>query len=90
LQVNHKLVWDWYQSLGKLAEHNRIQLTWVLGYMGIDGNEITDQLVRQDFSHPLPGPEPALDISAKVTVELIRGWTSKKHKEYQQSICGQK
>jgi hypothetical protein len=34
--------------------------------MGIDGNEISDQLARQGSSHPLIGPEPALGISAKV------------------------
>jgi hypothetical protein len=34
--------------------------------MGIDGNEIADQLARQDSSHPLIGPEPALGISANV------------------------
>jgi hypothetical protein len=50
----------------KLAEHNRIQLVWVPGHMGIDGNEIADQLARQGFSHSLIGPEPALGISAKV------------------------
>ena len=55
-QINSKLVWDCYRSLVKLAEHNRIQLVWVLGHMGIDGNEITDELTRQGFSHPLIGP----------------------------------
>jgi hypothetical protein len=34
--------------------------------MGIDGNEIADQLARQGSSHPLIGPEPALGIFAKV------------------------
>jgi ribonuclease HI len=38
-QINSKLVWDCHQSLVKLAEHNRIQLVWVLGHMGIHGNE---------------------------------------------------
>jgi ribonuclease HI len=65
-QINCKLVWDCHQSLVKVAEHNRIQLVWVPGHMGIDGNEITDQLARQGFSHPLIGPEPALGISANV------------------------
>jgi hypothetical protein len=25
-QIKSKLVWDWYQSLMKLAKHNRVQL----------------------------------------------------------------
>jgi ribonuclease HI len=59
----------------KLAEHNRIKLIWVPEH---NGNEVADQLARQGSSHPLTGPEPALDISAKVA----RGWTNKKHGEY--------
>jgi hypothetical protein len=88
-QVNSKLVWDCYQSLVKLAEHNRIQLIWVPGNMGIHGNEMADQLASQGFLCPLTGPEPALGISAKVAREVIRGWTNKKHEEYWQSIYGQ-
>jgi hypothetical protein len=41
--------------------------------MGIDGNEIADQLARQGSSHPLIRPEPALGISAKVAREVIGG-----------------
>jgi ribonuclease HI len=41
-QINSKLVWDCHQSLVQLAEHNRIQLVWVPGHMGIDGNKIAD------------------------------------------------
>jgi ribonuclease HI len=37
-QINSKLDWDCHQSLVKLAEHDRIQLVWVPGHMGIDGN----------------------------------------------------
>jgi ribonuclease HI len=43
-QLNSKLVWDCHQSLVKLAEHNKIQLVWMPEHMGIDGNEIADQL----------------------------------------------
>jgi ribonuclease HI len=43
-QINSKLVWYCHQSLKRLAEHNRVQLIWVPGHMGIDGNEMADQL----------------------------------------------
>jgi ribonuclease HI len=64
-QINSNLVWDCHQSLVKLAEHNGIQLVWLPGHMGIDGNEIDDELARQGSSHPFIGPEPAIGISAK-------------------------
>jgi hypothetical protein len=88
IQINSKLLWDCHQSLVKLAEHKRIQLVWVPGHMGIDGNEIADQLARQDSSHPLIEPEPTLGTSAKVARGVIRDWTSRKHEAHWQSICG--
>jgi len=47
-QINSKLLWHCHNSLVKLAQHNRVQLIWVPGHMGIDGNETGDQLVRED------------------------------------------
>ena len=89
-QMNSKLVWNCHQSLVKLAEHNRIKMIWVPGYMVIDGNEMADQIARHGSSNPLIGPEPALGRSAKIAREVIRGWTNKKHEEYWQSIHEQK
>jgi hypothetical protein len=65
-----------------------IELMWVPGHMGIDGNEMADQLARQGSSCPLTEPEPDLGISAKVSREVIRNWTNRKHEEYWQSIHG--
>jgi ribonuclease HI len=33
--INSALVWHCYKSVVKLAEHNRIQLLWVAGLMGL-------------------------------------------------------
>ena len=76
---NSKPVGDCHQFLVKLAEHNRVQLMWVPGHMGIDGNEIADYLAIEGSSHPLIGSEPARGISAKVAMGVISNWTSRKH-----------
>jgi ribonuclease HI len=58
-QINSKLVWEFHQALVKLAEYKRMQLVWVPGDMGIDGNEIAYQIASktpcihtQDLSLP--------------------------------------
>ena len=58
-QINSKLVWDCLQSMVKLADHNRMQLVWMPGHMGIDGNETADQVARQSFSYSLIQPKLA-------------------------------
>jgi len=54
------------------------------------GNEIADQLTREGSSHPLIGPDPALEISPKVARGVITDWMSRKYEGCCQSICGQR
>lgn len=55
-QINYKLV---RQSLIKVAERNRVQLTWVAGHRGIKENEAANQTARTGSEHPCVGSETA-------------------------------
>jgi ribonuclease HI len=59
-QINSSLIWDYHQSLVKLAENNRIQLIWLPRHTGSNGNDIA--VATRGSSLPLIGPQPALGI----------------------------
>jgi hypothetical protein len=80
VQINSKLIWECNQFVMKLAEQNGIQLVWVAGHTGFDGNEMADHLARQGSSHPFTGPKPVLGVSAQVA-RGVQGWTSRKKRE---------
>jgi len=61
----------------------------LLGQIGIDGNEMADELARQGSSHPLIGPKTVLGISAKVARDVIMDWTCRRCEKHWQSIHGQ-
>jgi hypothetical protein len=72
----------------QLDRHNRVQLIWVLGHGAIVGNETADQLSRTGSEHPFIGPEPACGISVGVAKKAVGDWTSRKQKEYWESLTG--
>jgi hypothetical protein len=58
-QINSKLFQKCHKSAMKLAKHNRVQLVWVFGHQGTNGNEITDGQARKRSECPFTVLEPA-------------------------------
>jgi ribonuclease HI len=69
--INSKLAWNCHQSPVKLAKHNRVQLVWMPGHGGFEGNQNADQLARLGSECPFTGPEPACSISAGITKKAV-------------------
>ena len=59
-----KLIIECKLRLNSVGRLNHVELIWVPGHCGIDGNEIADELARSGSSNEPIGPEPMLGISS--------------------------
>ena len=78
-QISSKLVWECLQTLQTLAADNSIELHWVLGHRGIDGNEKTDALAKRGVKTPYFGLEPGCGISVRTAKTTVKLWTGERH-----------
>lgn len=60
---NSKLVLECKMLLNVLGGHNKVNLIWVPGHCGVEGNEKADFLARKGSNLEMFGPEPAIGIS---------------------------
>jgi hypothetical protein len=60
----------------KLAEHNRVQLIWVLGKRGIEGNETANQVARLRSESPSIGTDKAVREWAMDKQRPQKSWAS--------------
>lgn len=73
---NSKLVWDCILSLKQLTSRNTVNLYWVPGHCGIEGNEIADSLARAGSEMAFCGPEPFCGVSECSLKLELRRWES--------------
>jgi hypothetical protein len=65
----------------KLAKHNIVQLMWVPGHEGIEGNETADQVAKLGAECLLIGLEPTCGVSAGIVKKAVRDWTNRDHQK---------
>ena len=80
-QVNSRLVWECIQALVKLSTQNHVELCWVTGHRGIEGNEEADKLAKKGANTPFIGPEPVCRISKSTAKTAVYQWAKKEHKK---------
>lgn len=72
-----RLVWEGIILLKQLSQNNIVNLFWVPGHCGIDGNEMADCLARKGSGTILIGPEPFCGVpDCSFKMELKRWETS--------------
>lgn len=73
-QIKSKLVWECVGTLNELATHNKVNLEWIPGHSGLQGNEAADLLAREAAEKSFTGPEPVLAIPKCLVRFSARKW----------------
>lgn len=69
-----KLVWECITLLKQLSVKNQVNLYWVPGHCGIEGNEKADLLARRGSSVQFIGPEPFCGVSKCLIQMELKQW----------------
>jgi len=78
-RVTSALVRECQQVLDQLGQHNAVQLIWVPGHAGVEGNEYSDQLARQASQSRVYGPEPIIPLSSRLGQVALQEWARRQH-----------
>lgn len=81
-RINSGLVLQVREAVDKLAQNNNVQLCWVKGHDGNQGNEEADALARQGSEGAPYGPEPTIALSEAVHDTLIKNRVLKRHTDW--------
>jgi ribonuclease HI len=77
-KCSSKIVWECILSLRRLCQTNTVNLYWVPGHCGIEGNEMADNLAKLGSNSQFVGPEPFCGISNCSIKMEIRRWEEQK------------
>ena len=86
--VTSKLVKECKEYLNLLGLSNRINLVWVPGHSGVEGNEEADKLGKEGSAAQANGPEPYLPIPQSECKRALEDWIKRKHAERWEAYDG--
>ncbi|CAD7085101.1 unnamed protein product [Hermetia illucens] len=84
--ITSKIVQECRNRLNSMSRFNTVELLWVPGHCGIEGNEISDALAKEGSISPLPGPEPAIGVSVALAKSVFKNWEEVSHNDRWQSL----
>ncbi|KAJ3652649.1 hypothetical protein Zmor_018596 [Zophobas morio] len=79
--VRSGLVWECRQTLKYVTQRNSVELCWIKGHSGNEGNERADEMAKRAARMPFWGLEPAITPSVALSNELVKQYTQRRHEQ---------
>jgi len=81
--ITSVMVLDTTNQLNKLATRNTVEIRWIPGHKGVQGNETADEMARKGSAAQPIGPEPFLPIPQSLIQKQIHDYLFRLHiKQY--------
>ena len=74
VESDSKLVRECLSAIKQLTVRNKLRICWVPGHIGVEGNEIADELARKGASTRFIGPEPVCGLNWSAALGTIGSW----------------
>jgi hypothetical protein len=78
-RFDSRLVLECRELIQRLAESNSVDLVWVPGHSGINGNEKADELAREGSSQIPIAPIPVIPLAKSWFKTNVKNWSRKTH-----------
>lgn len=75
-------------TIKQLTVHNKLQICWVPGHTGVDGNEEADELARNGAGTKYIGPEPVCGLNWSASKAAIGKWMIDQYRSYWRGLKG--
>lgn len=69
------LVWECKKALNTLARQTEVEIIWVPGHNGVEGNETADELAREGANCTFTGSEPCIGCAPDLPKREIKSWS---------------
>lgn len=83
-----KIVSECKLLLNQVGHNNFINIIWIPGHSGHEGNEMADELARRGSSSPVQGPLPSLPLAWSESSAAIEKWVTTLTEDYHNSKVG--
>lgn len=88
VESNSNLVRECLVAIKELTHHNKLQLCWVPGHTGVDGNEEADELARKGAGTKYIGPEPVCGLNWSANNAAIGEWSRNQALKHWRNLTG--